>query len=428
MMDRSARQEPSMDSCESDPDVTAARRGTILLLTYRFPPQSESGALRPFRFAKYLTRRGYHTDILAASCPEDPTGAEAVMRVPPLGPVRWKVRFGSAASRLVQRVIPYNEKLEWVPHAVERGAEYLSRNPGTTLISTSPPNCTHLAALLLKRRFGVKWIADFRDPISGSPFRRRKFTEPYNIGLERLIFRYADAVLAVTDTIGEGWKQRYPQWASKIHVLWNGYDPESGVGPSPIPVRDYRVLSHIGTIYGGRHPKALLQAVLRLLDRGLLPSPQLRIHLLGSIDPETLSPSDLPASELIRRGLLQYENRIIPHAEAVRMLAESDYLLLLDGNNLNLAYAAPAKLFEYMQVGRPILAQTVRNSPVDRILADGGVPYVCVYHDDSPAEIDRKILQFLDFNSEPHTPSEWFRTGFDGERQTAVLAEILDRL
>ena len=107
-------------------------------------------------------------------------------------------------------------------------------------------------------------------------------------------------------------------------------------------------------------------------------------------------------------------------------MAEAEYLLLLDGNALNKGHAVPAKLFEYIRSGRTILAITARNSPVDRILAQSGIPNACVYHDDQPERVDAEVLRLFHLTSEPASPSEWFLSQFDGRRQTEALASILN--
>src|SRR5207244_4364454 len=107
---------------------------------------------------------------------------------------------------------------------------------------------------------------------------------------------------------------------------------------------------------------------------------------------------------------------------------ESDYLLLLDGNQQNVGYTVPAKIFEYIRVGRPILAVTSPESPVDRILDRSGVPFVCIYPHDSTSDVDLKLSGFFRLSNQPRPASAWFREQFDGERQAAQLGNILEKI
>jgi len=427
----------------------------LLVLAYYFPPDSESGAQRPFRFAKYLQDHGYRAHVITASPQGQVSPWRHVSQAPNGGGSWTSAAIGSRIGRLIQRFLPYNDQLPWVPHAIAAARDVITAQipgaipafpggaiqvapqgsagtslpvPVSAVLSTSPPLAAHLAALWLKRRYGLKWIADFRDPVVGSPFRKRKIGPPYDAALERLIFRHADAVVTVTDTIHDVWCRRYPRWAHKAHVIWNGFDPEERLGPLPIPSRAYRVLAHAGSIYGGRHPGPLLASLERLIRRGLLESKGLRVRLVGYIDENTLRLDQPPASSLIAEGCLECRNCIVPRREAIQAMAEADFLILCDGNDTNLGYAAPAKLFEYIRIGRPILGITARNSPVDRILAKSGVPYSCIYHDDCEARIDNRVLSFLTLSADPSALTSWFLDQFDGKRQTARLASIIDDL
>ena len=111
----------------------------------------------------------------------------------------------------------------------------------------------------------------------------------------------------------------------------------------------------------------------------------------------------------------------------MREVATADFLLLIDIVNLsNIGYTVPAKIYDYTLTGRPILAITDRNSPVDRILQRAGIHYACLYHNDTEAEIDRKLAAFLDLSCDSLPPSAWFLDNFDGQRQAGHLAALLD--
>jgi len=143
----------------------------------------------------------------------------------------------------------------------------LMERPVVAVVSTSPPVATHLVARRLKRRFGVPWVADFRDPLRGNPFRTRRWFFPYDALLERMLFRNADALIANTDTLAEMWNRRYPEFSGKMSVIWNGFDPEDRIAPAVKASRGRRVLAHVGTLYGGRHPGRVLSSLVRLIDQ-----------------------------------------------------------------------------------------------------------------------------------------------------------------
>ena len=400
--------------------------GALLMLANCFPPQNISGAKRPHRFAKYLPEFGYRTEIVSASGALP--GWEHVHSTPH-GQERRGVVLASRFLEFTQRhFLPYTDSLPWIPYAVAAGGEAIAHSGAAAVFSTSPPVASHLAALEIKRRYGLKWIADFRDPLLGNPFRTRKGAWIYDGAIEWLIFRFADAIVANTDAVAECWRKRYPRWAHKIHLIWNGYDPEEELRPVAIPPRRARVLAHVGSIYGGRVPTPLLLGIGRLIDRGRLSPAELRIQLVGKLEPADLLERDPAFASLAARIDIQYTGRTIPEAEAKRAMAEADYLCLLDTNQKNAGLQVPAKLFDYIRVGRPILALTAKDSPARRVLARGGVPYTCIFPDSSEVEIDDALAAFLRLPGDAGAPSPWFWETFDGRNQTRQLAAILDRL
>jgi hypothetical protein len=123
-------------------------------------------------------------------------------------------------------------------------------------------------------------------------------------------------------------------------------------------------------------------------------------------------------------GWLQFRDTV-PRQEARRLTAQADGLLLLQPQS---AIQVPAKLFEYLAIGRPILALVPRDSAVEYILSRAGVPYRCIYSDDEPEAADRTLQDFLALPSDPVHFNPWFEEQFDGRRQTAELASLFDRI
>jgi glycosyltransferase involved in cell wall biosynthesis len=352
-----------------------------------------------------------------------------VVHVPNDATARSTRRLERLAGTIETRFLPYNEKLPWVPHVIAAAGPLIRTYGVTTVISTSPPVGTHLAAMWLKRRYGLHWIADFRDPIVGNPGRPRRWARFYDRILEGSIFGSADAVLTVTDVIRDDCRRRYPRHAKKIHVLWNGFDPEEQMGPAPIPERTYRILAHVGVVYGPRQPTALLASLDRLIDAGRVNPAGIRLRFVGSLQNEESFLSNPNLHSLRAKGCIEICGRTIPRSDALREIATADSLLLLDIADLDQnGYAVPAKLHDYMRAGRPILAVTPKGSPVDRILPKSGIPYSCIYPGDAAEAIDEKLLGFLDLPSTPVSPNDWYLDNFDGQRLTSNVAAILDSL
>ncbi len=396
----------------------------VILFAYYYLPDNTSGVQRAVRIARYLPQFGFDTVVIASSHAGIEPRQPNVEHVPTVE--SHASRRQEALARFAQRIAPYNERLEWVPHAVQAARKMMAQETIHAVISTSPPLATHIAALIMKLRSKVKWIADFRDPLYGNPGRPRRWARPYDMALERAIFTAADGVVAVTDTVAKEWTARYPRLQHKFHTIWNGFDPQDDLRPAPVPPRDYRQLAHVGVLYSQRHPYKLMAGVDRLIRRGLIDPKTIRLSFIGPIQEREQFESNPACVALVQQGALEIHGDLIPRADANRVIATADFLLLIDIVNLShTGYTVPAKLYDYILVGRPILALTDRNSPVDRIIANCGVPAVSLHHEDSDEEFDRKLFAFFQLSRDPVTPSPWFLETFDGRRQAEALARLL---
>jgi hypothetical protein len=289
-----------------------------------------------------------------------------------------------------------------------------------------PPLGSHFAAWQMVQGYNLRWIADFRDPLAHewkhsflNPVQKRLYRH-----LERAIAKKADAIVVNTDAALTEWTEKYPSLAGKIHLTWNGFDPDDRIQPLPIPNRNYAQLSHVGELYLGRDATPILRSIARLIERGRLSSQKLRVNLIGSADLQCL-----PDTEFIRsaeeQGWLKILNEQIPLQEARQVAQTSDGLLLLQPHS---NVQVPGKLFEYLQIGRPILAFVQRNSPAERILERSGVLYTCVYTDMRPEDADRAVAEFFELQSSPLSASAWFQEHFNAKYQTQALDGIISSL
>src|SRR6202043_95505 len=82
----------------------------------------------------------------------------------------------------------------------------------------------------------------------------------------------------------------------------------------------------------------------------------------------------------------------VSHAQAVRQMVEADILLLLDSPGRRMG--VPAKLYEYLGAGRPVLALAEPDGDVARVLRESGVPSRLAPAD-SPAKIKQALVELM---------------------------------
>jgi len=396
----------------------------LLLLSYAFPPDNAAAAIRPGQLRDFLPEQGYECLVLASSREGARSEGRSVWRVP-TGAESVGNRAASLAATLFMRFgAPYDDRLPWAPAAIAAANRLIREEDIAAIYSTSPYLASHLVARQLKAKFALPWVADFQDPVCDNPFRTRQWPYPYDALIERTIFARADRLIANTDTVASVWRERYPQFAAKVSVLWNSYDPRDSIVATPVPARPHRVLAHVGTLYGERHPEKLLTA----LERLGIGATDIRVRLVGPIERRILQRHG-PLLERMRScGLVEFDNRLVERDEALRETAAADYLLLLDLNEKNAALQLPSKLLDYVRFGKPILAYTPKDSPVERILARSGVFYVAIDPRESDLTADRKLRDFLHASTEPRAVTPWFQQNFSAQTQAGTVAALLDDL
>lgn len=402
---------------------------TVLLLAYNFPPDETSGSFRTGRFFKYLSRLGHRVVVVTAHPGRVVLREGGVWKLPGRAVYPHPPGVAGLAERIIRKaLLPYDEGVLWSLRVARfQPLRDLSPSRPLVLLSSAPPFTVHLAAAWLKRRLRVPWIADFRDPLVGNPYRTARAAACVDPFFQRRFFQAADLLIANTEDVLRAWQNTQPSHSSKFRLLWNGFDPEDPIETLPPPQAAPRTLTHIGAIYLARNPLFLLESLARLFDRGELNPKDLRVHLAGPIAADRIESN--PALQRLRaNGVLILENGRVPAAQARQLSASSHYLLLLDTTEGTASVQVPAKLFEYARIGRPILACTLRASPVERILAQSGLTYEAVYPDLPHNEMDARVLRFLRLPPDSVSPNDWFLNEFDGRRQAKALSAMIESL
>ncbi len=400
----------------------------VLIFAYHFPPENAAGGARPYRFYKFLSRLGYNCRVFTASeqaGKKDPN----IEHVPdpflthPRRNLTWQLE-----RALRKFVLPGEVGMQWSYRASHGARKYMRAHSGAsvTIFSSFPPLGSYLAGWQLARNNGFSWIADFRDPLvdesgskDGNYFKKQCFR-----WLERITARRADAVIANTDMAVVEWQKKFPTSIGRIHLIWNGFDPEERVGPLPVSSVDSRMLTHAGDLYGGRNATPILKSIERLLAAGRLPAGSVCVRLIG-----TTVASGLPNREFLGRakaeGWLDLVTERIPQREALQIARSSDFLLLLQPQSTT---QVPGKLFEYLQIGRPILAFLQAGSPAERLLERSGVPYRCIYPGSIPEATDDTLAEFFSLPSTAIAANSWFEEQFNALNQTRALDAIIRSL
>jgi glycosyltransferase involved in cell wall biosynthesis len=373
----------------------------VLLITYSFPPAGGVGVLRALSLAKYLPEAGIRLDVLTArNAAAVGVDSALVAQVPPEVSVHrtWTLDLPFALRKAIKRAvsgrhaaqpsIPASRQprpallrrvlgnlllpdpqIGWLPFALRKATRVIRKRRIDLVLITVPPFSTVCLVPKLRRRFPtLPIVLDFRDEWLATTIHLVSFNS--NGRARRMAARIeaqavhdATSVVAVSEAARAEIRNRYPSEPdAKFRCVPNGFDIDPEVRPTALGQNHAAskvVLTYAGSVYGSTDPSSLIQAVL-----GLPAHIRTRLHIrfLGRIE------LDRYARALRSLGDTVEIRGFVPHAEALRVMEASTYLLLISHDRLNIS----GKLYDYLGSGKPILGVVHPQGDVRRVLDETG--------------------------------------------------------
>lgn len=347
------------------------------MVAYHFPPLAgSSGIQRTLRFAKYLPEFGWEPMVLSAHPRAyERTSEDQLSEIPAETIVVRAPAFDTARHLSIHGRYPGflarpDRWVSWLPGAFVAGMAMIRRYKPDVIWSTYPIATAHLIGDALHRHSGLPWVADFRDPMAqdGYPADPRIWKSFKKIE-ERAINNASLCTFTTPGTV-RFYSGRYPQAASHFKVIENGYDEETFAGLSGgAPLNPGKItLLHSGIVYPSeRDPTKFLQAIRALIDAGKISADQLRVRFRASMH------EDFLRALTDKFGLNECIELLpsIPYKDALDEMMRADVLLIMQASNCN--DQIPAKLYEYIRAGRPILALTDPAGDTAKVLREAGI-------------------------------------------------------
>ncbi|MCV9996506.1 hypothetical protein OIU93_19760 [Paeniglutamicibacter sp. ZC-3] len=348
----------------------------VLIISSHYTPEPVIGAIRPSKLAAFLHARGHEVVILSKSGPweiSDGDGPE-VLRTPWIRLPVFRYEDGSlkrndlpiptaaeqAAGNFKQRLrrlladwsheifsIPDPEG-GWIPFGYRAGKKAIEDSGIEVIFATGPSFSSHIIAARLARRFGVSWVADYRDLwTTGEYYMFGRMRKRIDGWIEQRVLANVACVTAIGQGLTNSLSENFPVVS---HMVRNGTD-EVVLAPlaNRRPLSSARLnLLYVGNnFYGGRRtPKLLFRAA-----REMQLSPiDVKFHFLGS-DPSAV---DFMAREEGVLDLVEVHPSV-GHMESLEWQSRADGLLLLLWDDPRERDTISGKLFEYAAVRRSII-------------------------------------------------------------------------
>jgi glycosyltransferase involved in cell wall biosynthesis len=360
----------------------------VLIVCYDFPRISAAGVIRTYQFAKRLPDFGWQPVILTAQVPgenqeENIEISDGKLSCPKISaapsrlavPVRAdhrRARESDGPSRVkgkgymtgFARFAVPDGKIGWLVPAVKRGSQIARDLPIEACLSVSPRPTAHLVANRLARRMDVPWVADFALPWSDAYWLagRPRMIERLDRKLEGFVVRSAQQITVAYAELARSIGARYgAAMAEKISIIATGAEEEPFTVPGPRPARKFTV------IYPGNHfcePGRDGEFFLRAIDEWLATDRSLKEKVefvfIGKRDEDLLRHRMAMANPKVVRV-----EPLICHRACIEAIRSSHACLVNTvGNRI------PAKVYEYMRAGKPILVLAEPASDLARVVGD----------------------------------------------------------
>lgn len=405
------------------------------MIAFHFPPiATGSGHLRTLGFVRHLPAMGWEPTVLSVNPSALPRVDTKNNKLIPDG-----CRVHRAFALDVRRHLSIRGRYPgflaqpdgwatWLPVAVWQGLRLIRRHKISAIWSTYPIMTAHCVAHTLSRMTGLPWIADFRDPVASSVEAGNPFSVSSQARCEERVLARAARVVFTTPGAMHRYAEQYPRafGEGRMAVVPNGYDETTFSGlPAKVERQARRPLRlvHSGILYpDGRDPRPFFTALANLGAAGTLTENDVRIVLRASGSEATYS------EEIRRRGL---EGMItlappVSNHEALLEQADADALLLFQGSKFD--HQIPAKVYEYLRIGRPIFALVGTGGDTEALLRDTGGASLVDLNDVTGIENGlTEFIHALRDGRAPVAPEETIER-YSRRQGTVLLGSLLDKI
>ena len=437
-------------------DIKEKRK--VLFCAYIFPPLGGGGVQRSLKFVKYLRKFGYEPVVLTVgkndgSVIEDNSMlAELeddikVIRIdyniflPELMSKEEQQEIFNLYMGVMQsenwineyqqytRLVP-DDKIVWVNQCLKEIESIIDLKDIDIVFTTGNPFSSFFLGYYIKKKYGMKWVMDYRDPWMCNDYYIENFyksvkdTVELQRQLENKLVSLCDCIVGASD-LKEDFVKKYNIESDKFVEITNGYDEDD--------FKDIKIeevgnasftLCYNGRIYGNRNPVFLLRIINRLIEEKKIDSGKIQWNFNGGIEgrwKELLKQEDL-------YNIIHY-NGSLSHKESIVSAINADLLILFGEEGMGTIIVYTGKLFEYLRMKKPILSFSAKGGVLDKVFQQTNSGRNFEYKDE--LGIREYILSIYDaWNNKTKVlrPKEEEIKKYDREYLTCQLSRVFDRI
>lgn len=352
----------------------------VLIITYYWPPSGGGGVQRWLKLAKYLKRFDIEPIVLTvktkyATYPhidnqfEKEAAEIRTYRTKSFEALKFyswlvgkknvphsafanvnKNSFVNRAARFLRgNLFLPDPRKGWNRYALKMAGQIIKSENIQSVITTSPPHSTQLMGMALKKKFGIEWIADFRDPWTDIFYYKDLMALPQRKEKEKMmeleVLEKADKIVTVSASLKVLFSKKSIQISNdKIQIIPNGFDPEDFEGIEEADNKDF-CFGYIGSLTEIYGPERLIEGFAKLKNKY-----RFHIRFIGNVSPGV--------QKMIKdQGLMDRTTFIdrVDHQRAVEEMMSVNALLLFIPQVKNNDGILTGKIFEYLATKKPII-------------------------------------------------------------------------
>lgn len=362
-----------------------SHRPHLLYVAWAFPPCRAAGVYRALATVNAFVDAGWRVTVLTTTreAYESYTGTDeslealvrpevTVRRLPFTWPAQeTNIRTYSALRVMLPPVwrrlrlwrdlaaFPEAGYGTWRARLVAAARRVHASDPVDLTVSTANPHVTFEAGYALHRH-GVPYVMDYRDAWVLDVFSGRRLHGPRSrqARVERRVQRHAREIWFVNEPIRRWHAEEYPEWADRMRVVANGWDPElltemaASQDDDPAQRGPGLRFAYLGTVTPKVPLAELLAGWRRAVQDGLVPTGSTLtiggyLGYFATPRPE-MRDAIAAAFDVGARYVGQ-----VPKASVAEFYAGTDALVLALGTG---RYVTSGKVFEYVATGKPVVS------------------------------------------------------------------------
>lgn len=333
----------------------------VLIVSHTYPPSPGVGGRRIKGLKKYLETKGVEVFVVVNKLPSGKKelqennifeAGDAPLVVASTPKTQHKIVDALKRTKLFKIFKEFyflpDKEIRWKLPAYKKAKEIIEKEHITYVITSSLPHVAQFVGAELKKDFPhIKWVGELRDLWSQNHYNNSSYLfKKINEYYEKKTLKATDALVTVSPPLVEDLKKHYQD--KKIYSITNGYDPDDKVSTT---LDEKFTITYTGILYEGlRDPRIFLGYVKELIDEGSIDQEKIQINFYG--------PHEVWLEEFIGKSGLNCirQNGSISHKESLKRQNASQLLLFINSFKTKDVGVYTAKIFEYLNAERPIIA------------------------------------------------------------------------